>query len=50
MVCFDHMQMKLSETPTLPFISRAIAAMIPVDKTDEWFFIFLNYYQIKTIK
>jgi hypothetical protein len=34
-VCFDHMQMKLSETPTLPFISRAIAAMIPVDKTDE---------------
>jgi hypothetical protein len=34
-VCFDHMQMKLSETPKLPFLSRAIASMIPSEKTDE---------------
>jgi hypothetical protein len=34
-VCFDHMQMRLSETPKLPQISRAIASMIPSEKTDE---------------
>ncbi len=34
-VCFDHMQMRLSETPKLSQISRAIAAMIPSEKTDE---------------
>lgn len=42
-VCFDHMQMRLSETPKLPHISRAIASIIPNEKTDEWSKIFIIF-------
>lgn len=34
-VCFDHLQMKMSETEYMPEVSRLIAEVLPTEKTQK---------------